>query len=174
MKNMNAVHTIEETKISFLKNILLICGGVAFMMALSQIRIYWPNPLVPQTGQTLGAFIIGLSYGAKRSFSTMFMYLGMTMTFSFGPTTGYLIGMLIAATMLGYFSDRGFGKKSIQIALLVFMAQLVIYSFGVLVLSNFVGFKMALGQGIIPFIPGAIMKMILCLFMLPVARKIVK
>jgi hypothetical protein len=89
---------------SWLRDLLLVVGGVVFVALLAQIRIVLPFTPVPITGQTLGVILIGATYGVRLGFLTLATYvvvgLGGLPVFAggaaglarlFGPTGGYLV-----------------------------------------------------------------------------------
>lgn len=173
----NPVVLIDYLPQFALKDLFLILGGVAFMVALSHLRIYLPNSPIPHTGQTLGVLLISLSFGFRRSLAATGLFL-MARPFIGLPieiqSTGYLAGMFIASGVLGYMTELGWGRKFSHVLLLVFIGKLIIYSSGVMVLSNFIGWKQAISFGVVPFIPTMILKAILCAWMLPVAYKVAR
>lgn len=159
------------------KNILLVLGGVVFISILSHIRVYLPHSPVPHTGQSIGVILIGLTYGRNKAFLTTLLYL-MVRPFIGLPleltSSGYLAGMLLASLALGWMSENGWGRKFSQVIMQVFIAKLLIFGCGVIVLGSIIGFEKALYVGVVPFIPTMILKALLCAWMVPVAWKVVK
>jgi biotin transport system substrate-specific component len=91
----------QENKI--LANILSVFAGLVLMTALAQISIPLPWTPVPITGQTFGVTFLSLIWGRNRGLAVMLTYLTLGITgaplfalgqagFSWGPTSGYLIG----------------------------------------------------------------------------------
>ena len=104
-----------------LENILAIFVGVLSLSLLAQIAIPIPWTPVPITGQTFGIALISLLWGRNRSFAVVFSYLFIgalgfpIFAFGksglvFGPTFGYLIGMLAASVWMGFLADRGWTR----------------------------------------------------------------
>jgi biotin transport system substrate-specific component len=77
-----------------------------------------------------------------------------------GPTAGYLVGFLVGAYTVSYVRT----KYQINLAkisntfLLVVLGQVIIYTFGILWLSQLIGFSKAIYSGCIVFIPSGIVK----------------
>ena len=170
---------------TLVNEVLVIFLGSVFLAACAQLAIPLPYSPVPVTAQTLAVLLIGASFGAKRAFICTITYLlegfiglpvfaGATFGFAklFGPTGGYLIGFVLAATLMGYISERR-KTNNLKSALVIFLlGHIVIYFIGIFWLSFFVGSKNALAMGLFPFIPGAIIKTTLASFLLPMLWKI--
>jgi biotin transport system substrate-specific component len=127
----------------------------------------WP---VPITLQTYAVCIIGALFGARLAAATVVAYLiegalglpvfaGGAGGFAhlLGPTGGYLVGFLFAATLIGALIDRGW-KNFIALTGVMLLAHIVIFVFGVLQLQLFIGWPAAWTTGIAPFLIGTIIK----------------
>lgn len=154
------------------ENILCIVSGVFLLSLLAQMTISLPWTPVPITGQTFGVALIALLWGKKRGTTAVLSYLflggvGLPIFalgksgFSFGPTFGYLVGMLAAAYVMGALADRGWTKKFFLTYLAAFLGSIIIFSFGVFVLTFFIPRDNLLMAGVIPFLPGDIIKTLL-------------
>ena len=125
---MKQISLLEHPQ-TFVRSTVLALSGSLLLAVSAQIEIpLWP---VPITGQTFALYIIAAMFGARLGFYTVLLYLleGSTglPVFSggsfgivtlFGPTGGYLAGMLIAVYLMGrYFeqSSRHSFKKTIMI-----------------------------------------------------------
>ncbi|GAH66853.1 unnamed protein product, partial [marine sediment metagenome] len=77
-----------------------------------------------------------------------------------GPTGGYLIGFVVAAYLVGKVVERK--DSSIWLILAMLAGTGVIYLLGGLRLAHFlrIGIKETLYLGVIPFLPGDILKFI--------------
>ncbi len=169
---------------SLLKQAGLVAFGVLFIAALAQLRIQI-GP-VPITGQTLGVLLIGAGYGLRLGSFTALSYLlagGLGLgifqggasgwAYLAGPTGGYLIGFVLAATLVGYLAQRGWDKRVSTTALAMLLGNLVIYAAGLLWLSRFApDWTTTLQWGLIPFIPGDIIKLGLAAALLPFAWRL--
>ncbi|MEP2986005.1 MAG: biotin transporter BioY [Sulfitobacter sp.] len=150
------------------RNIALVVAGTILLAISAQITVpMWP---VPMTLQTLAVLFIGISYGGRLATTTLLLYLaqgafgmpvfaaGGGMPHLLGPTGGYLLGFLFAASLLGWASDRGMTRSAPMLSLYLLLSTLAIYVPGSLWLSSFVGFKSALFAGILPFLLGDLVK----------------
>ncbi len=140
-----------------LTNTILITVGVGFMAAMAQIAIQpagWP---VPITGQTFGMLLIGTSYGAALGVSTLGAYLligalgapifsqgNSGFAVLFGPTGGYLFGMLLASFAVGYLAERKWDSKVPTALLQMLIGEALIFIPGVLMLAA--NYRMGLGD----------------------------
>jgi biotin transport system substrate-specific component len=135
-----------------------------------------PLPPVPITAQTffvnLAAILLGGPLGALSQL--VYILLGIVgmpvfnggkagIGILFGPTGGYLLSFIIAAFVIGLISTA---KKSAGIFWNIFamiIGMLIIYSIGSLQLAYVakITFRKALAIGVLPFIPGDVIKILL-------------
>src|SRR3989344_2031632 len=150
-------------------NVLSVVLGVLCLSMLAQIAIPLPWTPVPITGQTFGVTLIALMWGRKRALATILSYLALGALglpifamgkagFSFGPTTGYLIGMAVATYWMGFLSDQGWTKSWLRLYLTAVSGSIIIFSCGVAVLSLFIPTQNLLSAGVLPFLPGDFLK----------------
>ncbi|MDO5089348.1 MAG: biotin transporter BioY [Leptotrichiaceae bacterium] len=183
---INNLIKVKNKENETVKNIFLVIGGVFFIALMSQVKIPLPFTVVPITGQTFAVMLIGLTYGKKLGVSTLLSYItagtvglpvftGFSSGFPFtSPSGGFIIGFLFAAYICGYFADKGWTKSYTKLILVLLLAHSVLYLFGLVQLSLFFPNKNIFIIGLIPFIPGDIIKMILMMGILPAAWKFVK
>lgn len=91
-----------------------------------------------------------------------------------GPTGGYLIGFIILIIIGGIFAERAHksGKISLYIAGIV-IGEAVMYVVGTMWLINQMGitFIQGLFAGVIPYIPGDIVKLVIAVIIAPKIRE---
>lgn len=170
-----------------LRDLLLIAGGALLVALFAQIRIPLPFTPVPLTGQTFAVLLVGAALGARRGFASLGLYLlsGLAglpvfaggaagMTHLFGPTGGYLLGFVAAAYVIGWLAERGL-ERSLRTSLLPFaLGTLIIYALGAGWLALYVGPQAALAKGVLPFLPGDLLKLVLAALALPTAWKLAR
>lgn len=173
ISNQSVLPRILESRGNlFAENVLCVLGGVFLLTLLSRISLSLPFTPVPITGQTFGIALTSLLWGRKRGLATVALYLGMGASglpvFAFaqaglawGPTTGYLLGMLIASLVMGTLADRGFTKSFRTTWLAAATGSFIIFTFGLLGLSFFIPSSQLLWAGLIPFLPGDFIKTVL-------------
>ena len=91
-----------------------------------------------------------------------------------GPTAGYLYGMTIAAGVIGYFADHGYGKSIIKCVVPLSLGTIIIFVFGIGYLSLIIGIEKAITVGLMPFIPSELFKIALAVFIIPTIWKYTK
>ena len=89
----------------------------------------------------------------------------------FGPTGGYLIGFIPMAIICGFAFEK-FSNRGMQIAGLA-IGTIVAYIFGTawLAIEAHLTFYQALLAGVIPYIPGDLVKIILVVLVGPIVKK---
>jgi biotin transport system substrate-specific component len=174
---------------SALNSAALIASGAVITAYAAQLVIpMWP---VPITAQTLAVLLVGSVLGATRGAISLMVYFSMgavglpvfsaATSLSFGPTFGYLIGFVAAASVVGWLSQRGWHKSVAGVLGSFAIANSVIYLFGLPWLAFALGalgiandFVSVTAVGLAPFIVGDVLKMILAAALLPLAWKLLE
>ena len=168
-----------------LRYALLALAGSVLITICSQISL--PLFPVPMTLQTFAVFLIGLTYGWRLGGITVSLYLlegaiGLPvfsggkggMIVFMGPTAGYLVGFLLAATACGWFAERGFDRSYFRLFLSLIVGNILIYTPGLFWLGTLIGWdKPVLEYGLYPFIGGDLLKIAMAVLLLPTVWKIV-
>jgi biotin transport system substrate-specific component len=162
--------------------LLAVAGSI--LMALSA-RIQVPMWPVPMTMQTFAVLVIAMSFGCRLAGATLLLYLaegavglpvfagGGGIAYFAGPTTGYLIGFLVAATLVGWLGEKGWDRSVPLTFVAMFVGTGVIFVLGVAWLAVFLdNFQAALANGFSPFIIGAFIKIALAAAVLPLVWKL--
>ena len=181
---INNLLPLNNINNKILKTILYVLFGTLLLAVSSKVQVpFWP---VPMTMQTFVVFILAMAYGWKLSFLTLTAYLfegaiglpvfasGGGLSYLIGPTAGYLYGMTIAATLIGYFADLDYGKSFIKTIIPLTIGTVIIFLFGIGYLSSIIGFDKAINVGLLPFIPSELFKIALALLIIPTIWKIIK
>ncbi|MES2801016.1 MAG: biotin transporter BioY [Bdellovibrionota bacterium] len=152
-------------------NVAIVSCAVVVLSLLAQVSIPIPFTPVPITGQTFAVSFIALMLGRKRGVAAVLAYLcigaaGLPVFASGksgigGATTGYLIGMLLGAWLMGTLSDRGWTKSFRKTLLATYAGSFCVFSCGLLVLSLFIPLEGLLVAGLYPFLLGDLLKNIL-------------
>lgn len=176
----------NDKMLAGLTSLFLVLAGSALLGLSAQFKV--PLAWVPVTGQTLVVLLIGMTYGRYLGAATVIAYISqggfglpvfaggaagwLTLT---GPTGGYLIGFVVAAFVMGWLAERGMGRSIISTALAMLVGTAVIYAGGVVWLSNFVGgFERAVIVGVVPFLAGDFLKLLIAACAMPAAWHAVK
>jgi len=168
-------------ELSIPKKLALALGMACLTGLLAQIRI--GNP-VPVTGQTFAVLLAGVLLGRWWGGISLATYAGLGaagipwfagwgsgLGYLAGPTGGYIIGFILAALFLGYFTDTYIRSRSFlsMLALMLFANFILIYVPGLLQLGLWLSlvkgesaaFTTLLGMGVFPFIIGDVTKAII-------------
>lgn len=86
-----------------------------------------------------------------------------------GPTGGYLAGFVVAAGIVGWMADRGFGKRLGSAFVMVFLGNFAILGVGLPWLKWVlrVDWMQAVTLGLWPFLIGDLYKIVLAAMLLP-------
>jgi biotin transport system substrate-specific component len=157
------------------KNLTLILGASLFLGIFAYVSIPLPFTPVPIVMQSFLVLLFGVLLGSKRASAAVATFiaqgcLGLPvfaggasgLAVVFGPRGGYLLGYLVAAYVVGRIMELS-GKPKISHAFQAMLAgNVVIFLFGAAVLSFFVGgVTNALMLGVVPFVLGDILKLVL-------------
>ncbi len=162
---------------NLLLDVALIVGYAALTGLSAQIAVYI-NPAVPITGQTFAVLLSGAVLGSKRGTASMLVYLGAGVVglpvFApegaiAGASRGYLIGFVLAAAIVGYLVERGWGRNPLKLLAAMFMGEVAIYAVGLPWLALYVPGNKVLEWGLTPFIPGDVIKMVMAALAVPTA-----
>lgn len=150
-----------------------------------RIDVTLPFSPVPITGQTLIVLLAGAALGSRRGAASQVAYLlegvGGLPVFAhgtsgagvlLGPTGGYLIGFVACAGLVGWLAERGLCRNAMVSVLTMLAASALVYVFGVAWLAHFLsgGPQAVLIQGVLPFIPGDVLKSLIAAGVVPSAH----
>ncbi|WP_077192435.1 biotin transporter BioY [Streptomyces lydicus] len=161
----------------------LVVGGAALTGLAAQIAVPVPGSPVPVTGQTFATLLVGASLGAGRGLLSLALYAlaGLAglpwfagATSGAGATFGYIVGMLLAAGLVGALARRGGDRGVLRTAATMAAGTAVIYGVGVpyLALSMHMSLGQAAAVGLVPFLIGDALKAALAMGALPTAWKL--
>ena len=172
---------IKTTEKEFLKSTFLVLSGVVFLSIMSQLIIPLYFTPVPISLGSFGVILMALLYGRKLGTATVLSYVaagslgapifaGFKAGSLFSPTGGYIA----ATVILGFLSDKGIAKSYVKTFLSLLLASAVILALGALVLILFVPIKNVFMAGVLPFIPGDMLKAIVATLLFPRLWKFIK
>ena len=163
------------------KKLGLALGIACLTGLLAQVRFMIPWSPVPITGQTFAVLLAAVLLGRWWGGVSMALFAGIGFAgvpwFSgwasgLVPTGGYIIGFILAALFLGYFTDKYVRSRSFfsMLVLMLFANFILIYVPGLIWLGQWLkmvpgtpadSFPALLGMGLVPFIAGDITKVVL-------------
>ncbi|OGO07967.1 MAG: BioY protein [Chloroflexi bacterium RBG_13_57_8] len=164
-------------ELSLPKKLALALGVAALTGLLAQVRFPLPWSPVPLTGQTFGVLLAGVLLGTWWGGVSMAFYAGLGaaglpwfqggnggLAYLAGPTGGYIVGFILAALFVGYFTDRYIRARSftVMLGLMLFASFVLVYVPGLLQLGMWLDlvkgepatFRQLLMMGAVPFIAG--------------------
>lgn len=157
--------------------VILVTSFVIMTCLGAYVRIPLPFTPVPITLQTFFVILSGALLGRKLGTLSQASYLalgvlgmpvfqgyGAGLLHIAGPTGGYLLGFIVSAFLVGMLIEKS--SRFFYTMLIMALGVASIYLWGILWLM--VGYKFslfkAISLGVIPFIPGAIIKLSLASF----------
>jgi len=183
MQTATRVSTLAEATLprgGLLRDALLVVGGSLLTALCARVVIPLPFTPVPITAQTFAVLLTGAALGARRGAAAIGLYVleGLVGLPVFaggaaglhrllGPTGGYLLGFIAAAYLTGTLAERGWDRTVRFAAAAMGAGNLVIYLFGVPWLALSLGWPRALTGGLLPFIPGDLVKLAAAALVLP-------
>jgi biotin transport system substrate-specific component len=168
------------------RDVALVAAGAGFIGLLSQWSIPLPGTPVPLTLGTFAVLLTGASLGGLRALLSVGTYLvagGLGVNWFAGhkdgwggATFGYVIGFVIAATIVGWLAQRGGDRTVAKTVVTMVLGNLVIYAVGVSWLMNATGMDLQAGltAGMTPFLIGDAIKIAAAAGLLPAAWALVK
>lgn len=146
-----------------------------------------PNTPVPITGQTFAVLLIGALLGSKLGLLALLAYLAEGLAglpvfalaknawspsagglpWIIGPTAGYLIALPVAAYLVGLLAERGWDRRPALTVIAMLAGDAIIFFLGMVWLARYVGSSNVWAMGLLPFIPGDILKIALAALLLP-------
>jgi biotin transport system substrate-specific component len=154
-----------------LHHLLLIAGASVVTALAARLALPLPWSPVPVTGQTFAVLLTGAVLGARRGALAQAFYLaqgaiglpvfaggvGGAAVFA-GPTAGYLLAFPLAAFVTGALAERGWDRRFGTMVAAMLLGSAVIFALGLAVLAAFVPRSGLLAAGLVPFVPGDLVK----------------
>jgi biotin transport system substrate-specific component len=183
--NLSPTIAVEHTRsirersesIAIATEVVLIACGTLLLALLAQVSI--PMSPVPITGQSLGVLLLGAALGTRRSVASVLAYLGLGavglpvfagglgVATLLGPTGGYLWSFVPAAAAVGYLCERKWDRRFLGALLAFALGHVIIFAGGVAWLACLIGFPAAISGGLVPFLPGVVVKTLIATSLLP-------
>ena len=173
---------------SFLRNAILAVAGTLLLTVSAKIQVpFWP---VPMTMQTFAVLVIGMAYGPRLGAATVALYLlegafglpvfagtpakGIGLAYMMGPTGGYLAGFLVSAYVVGLLAKRGWDRGLLSGVAAMTIGTGIIFAWGYAWLTVLIGPASAFAAGVLPFLPGAALKIALAAALLAASWRMLK
>ena len=155
--------------------------SIIFMIACANISI--PLSPIPITLHTVGVLLIGFALKPKEALFALLGYVslgaaGLPVFTGFvggidvlmGIKAGFYFGFVAAVLAVSTLKEKFQPSSAFSIFMVCSAGQTLIYTFGVLWMSKFVGFEKAVALGFMPFILPGVVKCVLFTMMLKSSR----
>lgn len=164
---------------ALIRDVALVVGGAALTALAAQVSIPLPVTPVPVTLQTFAVLLVGASLGTVRGIASMLLYLLVGVAglpvFSHatsgwgGASFGYVVGFVVAAVVVGRLAERGATRTPARTAGVMVLGNLAVYAVGVpwLMAVARVDLPVALGLGVVPFLIGDAVKVVVAAGLFP-------
>ena len=181
----------QEGTARLMKQAVLVVLGIVLLAAAAKTKFLLPDNPVPVTMGTFAVLTIGAAYGARLGLVTIlgYMLLGAIgfdifasstaktfgLTYMMGGTGGYLVGYVLATLALGVLAQRGWDRSVIWMALAMLIGNVLIYAPGLFWLNHLYSWSVTelFAKGMMPFLIGDALKLLLAAMLLPLAWKLV-
>jgi biotin transport system substrate-specific component len=170
----------------------LVVAGALFIALTANISLPVPGSPIPVTGQTFGVLLVGGALGFRRGVLAALLYVVMGFFLPvyaghasgvatiasmkdghlvLGATGGYLVGFVLAAALVGRLAELGWDRRFFGAFGAMFIGNLVIYAIGVPWLMAATGQDLAwaIDKGLMPFLIGDAIKLLLAAGLFPAA-----
>lgn len=163
--------TITKTVATSWLSVLQVLVGSLFLSLMAQVAVPLPFTPVPVSLQTFAVALLAITLGSKKAPIAVMLYLVQaTMGFPVlalgavnplwmvGPKAGYLLGFVASSFVVGKLVESNSKPSLGKSWLILSLNEAITLCLGALWLSAFVGWPNTLAMGVIPFIPGALLK----------------
>ncbi len=175
------------------RNAVLVGAGALLIALSAAVSIGLPDNPVPITGQTFGVLLVAGTLGLRRGVGATALYvaigvigfpafaegtggLGVIAGVSegrlvLGATGGYLAGFVLASALVGRLAERGWDRRLPGALAAMAVGNAAIYAIGLPWLTAATGYSLAetVAKGLLPFLVGDALKLLLAAGALPAA-----
>jgi biotin transport system substrate-specific component len=167
-----------------LRHIGLIVAGALLIFLTARISFPLPGSPVPFTMQTFGILVVGGALGLRRGAVAAILYVALGVVglpffaegrgglqVIWGATGGYLIGFIVAATLVGRLAELGWDRRLGGALGATLLGTLVIYAVGVPWLAVVTGLPAdeAIKTGLLQFVIADTLKLVAAAVVFPAA-----
>lgn len=173
------------------RSYVLVVGFAALTALLAQISIHLDFTPVPITGQTLGALLAGAALGMRLGALSQLLYVVAGLFLPVyagngefasgwdvlsGATGGYLVGMILAAAVVGKLAERSQDRSFITSIPAMITGSVIVYAVGATYFSivDNISIQTAIEKGVAPFLIGDALKSVLAGALLPATWHFIK
>lgn len=161
--------TQSKDRSQTLYNAFAVLGGSLLLGLFAKVQIPLPFTPIPLAFQSFIVLLLGAFLGPKKGSLAVLLFIAqglggmpvfaagkLGLAHLAGPAGGYVVGYVVAAFLTG--SLVGCSARRNFLALTV--GSLAIYLLGAAHLAQFIGMKRAVFAGMVPFVPGDFIKIL--------------
>jgi biotin transport system substrate-specific component len=167
-----------------LRSVLLVVAGAVFIFLTAKVSFTIPGNPIPYTLQNFGVLVVGGALGLRRGGVAALLYvlLGVVglpffaegkggIQVIWGATGGYLIGFIVAASVVGRLAELGWDRRIGGAIGATAIGTAIIYAIGVpwLAVTTGMSAAKAIETGFMPFIGVDIVKLLAAAAVFPAA-----
>jgi biotin transport system substrate-specific component len=154
-----------------LRTVLTVSVALVAVSLAARVNVAIPGSPVPQSLQTLAVCVAGMWLGPSRGALALALYVvigaagapvfadgGGGLQHLVGPTGGYLVGFVVGAAAMGWWTGQDWGRGFVSVAAGSVAAHVVILGFGWARLAALLGGVAAFSSGVLPFLVGGVVK----------------
>ena len=175
---------VGESLSSRARHIVLIVTGALLIYLTARISFLVPGTPVPISGQTFGVLLVGGALGFRRGLAATVLYvllgtIGLPvfaegkdgLQVIFGATGGYLIGFILAGALVGRLAELGWDRNLLGALGAMAIGNVLIYVVGLpwFAVVTGRGPVEAIQDGLLPFVIGDVLKLVLAAVLFPAA-----
>lgn len=163
------------------RDVVLTVGFTAAIALGAQIAFFLPGTPVPVTAETFVVLAGAVALGRTRATLGALGFLGLgavglpAFAASSGATLGYIVGFVVAAAVLGNLATAGRARTVRQVLAAMVLGNVIIWVLGTawLAVMTGMGAQAAIAAGVLPFVPGAAVKIAAAAAVVPTLWKFV-
>lgn len=153
----------------FFVTVLMLIAGVVILTLGSWAVL--PLDPVPISGQTLAVTVIGAVFGWRLGAVAVIVWLALAAAGApllaagtsglarfIGATGGYLFAFPFAAALVGWLAEKGWTRRFGSALAAMLLGNALCLLVGAVWLAAFLGLTAGFAKGVLPFLPGALLK----------------
>lgn len=175
------------------RDLALVAAGALLIALSATVSIGLPDNPVPITGQTFGVLLVAGALGSRRGLAATALYVAIGVIgvpafaegkggfgviagiregrLILGATGGYLLGFALASVLVGRLAQRGWDRRLPGALTAMAVGNAAIYAISLPWLAAATGYSLAetIAKGLVPFLGGDVLKLLLAAGALPAA-----
>ncbi len=181
--------TLPENRTArLMTQMALVVGGTLLLTLAAKTKVVL-GPVDLYLGN-FAVLALAAAYGSRLGLATVLLYMaegaaglpvfqstpekGIGLAYMIGTTGGYLVGMVIAAALVGLAADRGWGRHPLKLFAATLAGTVIILAVGYAWLATLIGPQAAWIHGVVPFVVPDLVKAALAASAVPAVWALVR